>query len=167
MYNKLLRDGFERKKIDFREVSFVGLKLAALPLEPPPIASFSQQIVLLYRCVCSRNYAEWRSSCFPDRNQHNYTHVRLLADIETTNATSKTQGAVDEWSKTQLKGEKKVNSDIHCLPSPLHYGPGVCTANGVQQVLFLCDKSSISPAPFPDFGYYLYLRSTTACHNLH
>ena len=87
--------------------------------------------------------------------------------IQTTNATSKTQGAVDEWSKTQLKGEKKVNSDIHCLPSPLHYGPGVCTANGVQQVLFLCDKSSISPAPFPDFGYYLYLRSTTACHNLH
>ncbi len=35
-------------------------------------------MVVLYRCVCSRNYAEWRSSCFPERNQQIYTHVNSL-----------------------------------------------------------------------------------------
>ena len=56
-------------------------KLLTAGFEPRlfrPLIAIFFKIVLLYRCVCSRNYAEWRSSCFPDRNQHNYTHVRNL-----------------------------------------------------------------------------------------
>lgn len=43
------------------------------------IVVLSYAFVVLYRCICSRNYAEWRASWFSDKTEENEVQVLLEA----------------------------------------------------------------------------------------
>ena len=83
----LLFGGGEHTSSPFVPTSPWELFLAFV-LAFPSILFLLYLVVVLYRCVCTRNYAEWRSSMWEqqegDRRQDFYTQVRKNSIISLT-----------------------------------------------------------------------------------